>query len=94
MSELQEWVPTTEQVRAAFAHHYGRMAAFTDEELPEAVANFRLDFDSWLAEHNRQLAARAWDEGYRDGVRDEARAYGSDQEEPPTPNPYREEGEA
>lgn len=47
-------------------------------------------FDHWLAEHDRQVAATAWDEGYRDGVHDEAHADGSDQKEPPTPNPYRE----
>ena len=56
---MSDYTPTTEQVRA-FALSFGGMRS------PE-------HWDNWLAAHDREVAARAWDEGYDDGIRAEAR---------------------
>ena len=40
------------------------------------------EFDRWLAEHDREVAEKAWDEGYD---------YATDGEWGPGENPYREE---
>lgn len=57
------WTPTTEQVREQYTReeppHTGTVGEKTDE------------FYRWLAEHDRQIAAAAWDEGYEDRRADE-----------------------
>lgn len=35
----------------------------------------RAAFDRWLAEHDREVAAEAWDEGYQAGTYDESAFY-------------------
>ena len=47
------------------------------------------DFDRWLAAHDRETAARAWDEGYRQGRSDQADH--SMYHQTHTANPYHEE---
>lgn len=43
-----------------------------DNPRRELVRQFNTDeFDRWLAEHNRQVRAEAWDEGYEDRRADE-----------------------
>ena len=49
------------------------------------------DFDRWLAAHDRETAARAWDEGYRQGRSDQADH--SMYHQTHTANPYREGGD-
>ena len=69
-----EFTPTTEQVREAASLNGGIAVE------PDA-------FDRWLAAHDRETAARAWDEGYTAGYVD-----GADDRDPDeSPNPYREE---
>lgn len=46
-----EYTPTTEQVRT----HWTDVGFAGDGE----------SFDRWLAAHDRETAARAWDEGYQ-----------------------------
>lgn len=59
-----------DEVRAAFIDwrdfeaQVARREPPTDEESGAA-------FDAWLAEHDRQVAARAWDEGARWALRDQ-----------------------
>lgn len=65
-----EYVPTTEQVRETYAALCKTEAA-ADE------------FDRWLAEHDRESAEKAWDEGYD---------YASDGKWGPGENPYRDGG--
>lgn len=55
---MTEYTPTTEEVR----DRWGR-DAISEDLRPEWLA----EFDRWLAEHTRQVAERAWDEGYRQG---------------------------
>jgi hypothetical protein len=43
-------------------------------------------FDRWLAAHDAQIRAEAWDEGHRRGWMD-----GVENAEPASPNPYRKE---
>lgn len=47
------------------------------------------DFLTWLAEHDRQTAEKAWDEGFDAGERDVLQHDTFD--EPCIPNPYRKE---
>lgn len=65
--DIREWYITGRRVHNPFA---------SDAALIER-------FDRWLAEHDRVVAANAWDEGYAQGVRDNER----DME--PADNPYR-----
>ena len=48
-----EFIPTTEQVREAAS-------------LDGAIAIEPDAFDRWLAAHDRETAARAWDEGFEE----------------------------
>ena len=49
--------PTTDQVRLDYVHAY--------PSTPEGREIAGAEFDRWLAEHDRQVAERAWDEGAR-----------------------------
>ena len=72
------YTPATEEVRAVYNQdEFGNPAGLNDP-CPE--------FDRWLAEHDRQVAEKAWDDGLADG-RDrwmDAREFG----DKPV-NPYR-----
>lgn len=50
----------------------------------------RVAYQAWLKEHDRQIAEKAWEEGYIQAVKNMNPMPG---EEPPeyTPNPYRKE---
>ncbi|MCT2042626.1 hypothetical protein M3D15_04660 [Pseudoclavibacter alba] len=56
---MSEWTPSTWYVREQFA--CGSDGDYRNEE------EMRAAFDRWLAEHDREVAAEAWDEGYRAG---------------------------
>jgi hypothetical protein len=71
----QEFIPSTVTVREMFAH--GDSASYED-----SVAAF----DRWLAAHDAQIRAEAWDEGHTRGWMD-----GMENTEPTSPNPYRKE---
>lgn len=70
-----EYTPTTEDVREWYADSVDRLGG-------------EAEFDRWLAAHDRETAARAWDEGYRQGRSDQADH--SMYHETHTANPYRE----
>lgn len=80
---MSEYTPTTERVRLRWleAYEYERdMPGKIRERYADEVL---AQYDRWLAEHDRQVAERAWDEGY-----------GSDEEcHTPRRNPYRKEQE-
>lgn len=69
----EPYTPTTREVRAAFG------AIFIESRREQAYA----EFDRWLAEHDRQVAERAWGEG----AKAQADAYGMEVDT--GPNPYR-----
>lgn len=71
--------------------------AWSDSEeysaLPGVTADLLLTSD-WLAEHDRQVAERAWDEGFSRGFyAGQAYPDGTDASEPDIDNPYRKEQE-
>lgn len=57
-----EYTPTTERIADAYcnarAHLFGP---------PDEWKKRRAEFDRWLAAHDAQVKAAAWDEGYRSG---------------------------
>jgi len=94
-----EYTPTTEEVRNSAAFGAVLAALIPDEamdiDFPEP--GFRVaaksSFDLWLAAHDREVAAKAWGEGYEAGQGDEAhwsRGLPSDPgaDEHPHDNPY------
>lgn len=82
---MSDYMPLTGIVKAAYVVH---MNHYENIEHKVGVA----EFDTWLAEHDRQIAEAAWSEGYQAGVHDERIAAGWDY--PATPgraNPYKEQ---
>lgn len=65
---MPEYVPTTDQVRFAWADLVGKHSQEGAEE-----------FDRWLKEHDRAISALRWEAGYWAGVSDErtAEAWGT-----------------
>lgn len=80
---MDEYTPSTEEVREAYAHEADSIGEV--QYRPENHA----EFDRWLAEHDRAVAANAWDEGFTSGQVDMLRHEVSTPEDPCTPNPYR-----
>ena len=71
--------------------------AWSDSEeysaLPGVTAGLLLTSD-WLAEHDRQVAERAWDEGFTRGFyAGQSYPDGADASEPDIDNPYHKERE-
>lgn len=61
---MSDTTPTTEEVRDFVTQIYGN-----DSSLARARAEaVGLWFDKWLAEHDRELSERVWDEGSSDGA--------------------------
>jgi hypothetical protein len=69
-------------------HHVLRRHYETVQALPPVILeNIQGEpAAEWLAKHDREVAAKAWDEGYREGHADEAQDY----EFGSATNPYRE----
>lgn len=79
-----KYTPTTEEVRARYsADEFGNSAGLSDP-CPE--------FDRWLAEHDRQVKAEAWEEGWDAGLQHWWHGLPMHGEHK-TDNPYREETE-
>lgn len=61
-----EYTPTTEEVRSSFAsNQFVQRGEFEFELLAEDEAG--AEFDRWLAAHDAEVAAKAWDEGHDAG---------------------------
>lgn len=76
-----DYTPTTEEVRAAFSEFL--TIATGDVKISHAT------FDRWLAARDREVAARAWDEGAQH-VYAEGRCLFAQDGDPCPANPYRE----
>lgn len=73
---------TTANIRDAWVE-YNIDEPSAGEYIPMTIAEASDVFDAWIAEHDRQVAERAWGEGY-----------GPDEEcHTPRRNPYRKEQE-
>lgn len=78
---MNDYTPTTEEVRDFVTQTYGN-----DSSLARARAEaVGLWFDNWLAEHDRQVAEKAWEEGYATGDADALTENRLD-----TPNPHQQ----
>lgn len=83
-----EYTPTTEDVRDAYTHGAALLPPYYSDGFQAALAGRRAEFDRWLAAHDREVAARAWDEGYEAGRENALAEPGSGI---PGSNPYRVE---
>lgn len=78
---MSDWTPSTEQVRS---HYVFNQSNQWDPERGEA-------FDRWLAEHERQVAEKAWDEGRESVAADMVRPLDESGMRHSSTNPYRKE---
>ncbi|GAA3730313.1 hypothetical protein GCM10022239_03630 [Leifsonia bigeumensis] len=75
-----EYTPTTAQVRDGYAMN----------EFGEVSDRYAAEFDRWLAAHDREVAEKAWDEGYQRGLDTQyGTATPTGKSYDPDPNPYR-----
>lgn len=51
---MTEYTPTTEEVRSGYGKYWSELSAVSKEAVDE--------FDRWLAEHDRQVREKLWDE--------------------------------
>ena len=82
---MSEYTPTTDEVRAEYVQNRAIRVPTTT-----AVAS---EFDRWLAAHDREVKAEAFDEGWVDRANREPWVYGKRTNDAPPPpsslNPYR-----
>lgn len=92
---MSESIPTTGEIRHYWSIQSAERASTRAERASRRVEH-AAEFNRWLAEHDREVKAEAWDEGFEAGQED---AYGSEASlrwnMPHTciTNPYREETE-
>ena len=79
---MSDYTPTTYEVALAYVH-----GADGDRWTKFKAYYLREEFYRWLAEHDREVKAEAWDEGF------DAGELSINYIEDYTPNPYREETE-
>ncbi|UXO93877.1 hypothetical protein Pan2_58 [Pseudanabaena phage Pan2] len=92
---MTEYTPTTEEVREAFVSH-GESAWFPTADSYDEwkdAGGAEGEFDRWLAERDRQVAERAWDEGARHVYEGGKCSFARDGDPCPY-NPYRKESTA
>ena len=58
---MSDYVPTTDEVRRQWAGSVDEYGTWDGQALTAGDAE--VAFDAWLAAHDREVAARAWDEG-------------------------------
>lgn len=81
-----EYTPTAESVRDAYCH---LQQTVLGERGHPAHERFHAEFDRWLEAHDREVAARAWDEGFTRGFYSgQAMRSDADASESPVENPY------
>lgn len=67
---MSEFTPDTESVRYRYA--LDRTVMLGENEFDRALG----EFNRWLADHDREVAAKAWDEGYEAGSEDQEEVEG------------------
>lgn len=79
-------------ISAAQNETYGVKGHYAYSRICDGLTQEEADaeYDEWLAEHDRQAAERAWDEGAKAGMR-EANDIRRGDVNRPTLNPYRQE---
>ena len=71
-----DYTPTTEEVEAHWAD--------------VGFAGDRASFRRWLAEHDRRVAAAAWEDGWAKGALSEKTSFGRTVSYAPKRNPYKQ----
>ena len=71
-----DYTPTTEEVEAHWAD--------------VGFAGDRASFRRWLAEHDRRVAAAAWEDGWAKGALSEKTSFGRTVSYAPKRNPYQQ----
>lgn len=94
MSE-SEYTPNTEQVRRYWQYGANAWSAASADDR-DLVGSIGAEFDRWLAAHDAEVKAEAWNEGHNEGWEsrhDDATAgfTPSGVHESDAKNPYREE---
>lgn len=60
---MSDYTPTTEEVRRDYvACNSSPQASMSDDGVMVGDASY--EFDRWLAAHDREVAEKAWDEGF------------------------------
>lgn len=70
---MSDYTPTTDEVRGIYNERVGN----------------DIEFDRWLADHERKVAERAWLEGHAAGIDYQGDGWNSDAHDPALDNPYR-----
>lgn len=86
----KQYTPTTEQVRDDYQRCGCDRCSLTDDS---DLADEHAEFDLWLAEHDRELQAEAWDDGQRDQLEAQEITLPRGVTIPLAPNPHRKETE-
>lgn len=86
----QEYTHTTEEVKADYLNMQAFLADDSDTE-----ANYRavMQWSRWIAERDRQVAERAWDQGFKAGWAEcnDPGPFVNDVWDAKTPNPHRKQ---
>lgn len=92
---MSEYTPTTDDIKFGYAMHKSIANSRTSATGMGTKLGVHFDeFDRWLAEHDRVVAERAWDQGFTRGFYGgQAWPDGADASEPDIDNPYRKEQE-
>jgi hypothetical protein len=77
VAPVSEYTPTTDEIRSGFLALHGHSPRYEEA------------FDRWLAKHDRDVAAKAWDEGYEVGNDDGYGGGHTPAVDPKSRNPYR-----
>ena len=70
---MNDWTPTIDDIRYAYVEDpwFRTKSMLNERELAQVTTERMLEaFDRWLAAHDREVAEKAWDEGYCDGTQD------------------------
>lgn len=79
---MTDYTPTTEDMRGCYVNH-----CQITHGLTETVAWD--EFDRFLAQHDAEVKAEAWDEGRAAGFSNAMRRMSDEPNAPASPNPYR-----
>ena len=64
---MSEYTPTTQQVRRYWQYGANAWSAASADDRDPVGQRFGAQFDRWLAAHDAEVKAEAWDEGYSAG---------------------------
>ena len=90
---MSDYTPTTDEVRDRYAVSLFHTEHRLDGHVHDSVSDGDPEFERWLAAHDQEVAARAWDEGFDAGEKDAWDVDVTNESHVCTPNPYRSRSE-